>query len=83
MNIAQAARIKKGKVVNIEVVSSKSMDDPDLVIVTPATGNPVIGLGYANGVFEQPPMPAPTLDGLKLEEAQLHKRIAEMERGKA
>ena len=37
MNIAEAARIKKGKVVNVEMVSSESMDDPDLVIVTPAT----------------------------------------------
>ena len=37
MHTATAARIKNGQVVNIEVVSSKSMDDPNLVIVTPAT----------------------------------------------
>ena len=79
MNIAEAARIKKGKVVNIEAVSSKSMDDPDLVIVTPATGNPVIGLGYANGVFEQPPIPVLTLDDLKAEEALIHQKIADLE----
>jgi hypothetical protein len=79
MNIAVAARIKKGKVVNTEVVSSKSMDDPDLVVVTPATGNPVIGLGYANGVFERPPIPVPTLDDLKAEEAFIHQKIADLE----
>jgi hypothetical protein len=79
MNIAEAARIKKGKVVNIEMVSSESMDDPDLVIVTPATGNPVIGLGYENGVFEQPPIPVLTLDDLKAEEALIHQKIADLE----
>ena len=79
MNTTTAARIKKGKVVNIEVVSSKSMDDPDLVTVTPTTGNPVIGLGYANGVFEQPPIYVPTLDELKAKEAFIHQEIADLE----
>ena len=53
-----ASLTQDNKVSNVVVASSLDIAETvtysTCILVTEATGNPHIGLGYSNGVFEQP-----------------------------